>query len=204
MTYIYKLKINGKSYVGSTNHINNRMINHKNNCYNQNLYKYNYKLYKMIRENGGWNNVDIHIIQECNELIRFIIEDYYIEHFKCEMNSVNAIFNVEKRKKYYEKWAENNLEHLQEYRKNYKKQNEERINNYQSEYRKNHIEERKEYDKIRYTERKKIMLEKVKCICGCIVTNNYLKQHQKTKKHQQYLQNLSSSLVLSSSSSSAV
>ena len=55
-----------------------------------------------------------------------------------------------------------------------------------------------------YNNNKDKINKKMNCKCGGKYTKKNITIHQKTKKHQQYLQNLSSSLVLSSSSSSAV
>jgi len=59
-------------------------------------------------------------------------------------------------------------------------------------------EKNKEYIVARhkkYNERNKARLaaraaEKVTCACGCVVTRGYLAKHEKTKKHEQYLNNL--------------
>jgi len=114
MVYIYKLKISGKSYVGSTNNIHNRIIQHKSDCSNKKRIQHNYKLYKFIRENGGWKNVEVHILQECNKDVKQIIEDFYIKHYKCELNDKGAKIDLEKSKenkrRYYEKTKQQVLE----------------------------------------------------------------------------------------------
>jgi len=54
---IYKIEhIDNESlvYVGHTTCFNKRKTQHKINCYNDNQKPYNYKVYQMIRENGGW------------------------------------------------------------------------------------------------------------------------------------------------------
>jgi len=64
--YIYKIyckDINIKdSYIGSTNNFKRRYYTHKNNSTNIKTKKYNYKVYKFIRDNGGWNNFNIDIL----------------------------------------------------------------------------------------------------------------------------------------------
>lgn len=180
MTYIYKLKINGKSYVGSTNNMSERMRGHKSPCYNINSKSYNIKLYEFIRENGGWNNVDICILQKCNEDVRYIIEDFYIKHYKCELNNISAIYDVEKRKKYiqtYNKpYYKNNKEKILQNVKNYYENNKEKVLNYQKEY--------SEKNKERISERTK---QKYNCICGSSLRKSDKKRHERSKKHQKYL-----------------
>ena len=56
-TIIYKIEhidYENLVYVGFTTNWDRRKYSHKYNCNNHNTKDYNYKLYKMIRENGGW------------------------------------------------------------------------------------------------------------------------------------------------------
>ena len=56
-TIIYKIEhidYENLVYVGFTTNWDRRKYSHKSNCNNHNTKDYNYKLYKMIRENGGW------------------------------------------------------------------------------------------------------------------------------------------------------
>jgi len=43
-------------YIGSTINFKNRGYLHKSCCVNKNNKAYNYKVYKFIRDNGGWEN----------------------------------------------------------------------------------------------------------------------------------------------------
>jgi hypothetical protein len=56
-------------YIGSTSCFNKRKNDHKCNTNNANNKKYNYKIYKFIRDNGGWNNFDMIQIEAypCND-----------------------------------------------------------------------------------------------------------------------------------------
>ena len=44
------------TYVGHTINFTDRKGRHKTNCLNENSKSYNYLLYKIIREQGGWDN----------------------------------------------------------------------------------------------------------------------------------------------------
>ena len=59
-TVIYKIICNDNYikdvYVGHTVDLTRRRYEHKCSCINEKRKSYNYKLYKFIRENGGWNN----------------------------------------------------------------------------------------------------------------------------------------------------
>jgi len=41
-------------YIGNTTNFKQRKSAHKTCCNNENTNQYNYKVYKTIRENGGW------------------------------------------------------------------------------------------------------------------------------------------------------
>lgn len=80
-------------YVGSTVNYNRRLYNHKYNCNTQTRKHYNYRLYRMIRERGGWNNFKMEALEECeviNAKEALKIEQRYINELKPNMNSVNA------------------------------------------------------------------------------------------------------------------
>ncbi len=54
---IYKIEHNDDEslvYVGHTTNFDKRKTQHKSNCKNDNGKHYNFKVYQMIRENGGW------------------------------------------------------------------------------------------------------------------------------------------------------
>ena len=64
--YFYKLACNDceEVYVGKTCNIQNRLYAHKGRCNNINSRGYNSKVYKCIRENGGWEQWLMYIIHE--------------------------------------------------------------------------------------------------------------------------------------------
>ena len=59
-TIMYKFVCNDlhilDTYVGHTTDFTKRKASHKSRCENENDKKHNLKIYKIIRENGGWNN----------------------------------------------------------------------------------------------------------------------------------------------------
>tara|TARA_R110000772_G_scaffold29027_1_gene72856 strand:+ start:685 stop:1194 length:510 start_codon:yes stop_codon:yes gene_type:complete len=67
-TTIYKIFCNDLNvpeiYVGSTCSFINRKYGHKSNCHNEHFPGYNFKVYKFIRANGGWENWEMVIIDE--------------------------------------------------------------------------------------------------------------------------------------------
>jgi len=67
-TIIYKLVCKNikitELYVGYTTHFTQRKSKHKHSCNNPKNEKYNFKVYTFIRENGGWDNWDMIMIEE--------------------------------------------------------------------------------------------------------------------------------------------
>ena len=89
----YKIGIKGTKhcYIGSTIDINRRKSQHKNACSNPNHINHHLKLYVIIRENGGWDNVEHSLIEtkqyETKEQ-SLIQEQKYIVQHKATLNSV--------------------------------------------------------------------------------------------------------------------
>ena len=78
-----------EEYIGSTTNKNRRKSQHK--CYynKENDIKYNYPVYKFIRENGGFDNWDMIIIEEypCENKNQLEVrERYWIEERKPKLN----------------------------------------------------------------------------------------------------------------------
>jgi hypothetical protein len=65
----YKIKCTDNDckdiYVGSTTDFNRRKSQHKYSCNNCSDNSHNFKLYKTIRKNGGWNKFKMVIIEKC-------------------------------------------------------------------------------------------------------------------------------------------
>jgi len=64
--YIYKIYSKDKPdfYIGSTNDYSRRKSQHKKNCYNRVSKKYHFRLYRFIRENGGFDNFEFELLYE--------------------------------------------------------------------------------------------------------------------------------------------
>ena len=177
-------------YVGSTTNFTKRKQHHKNRCLNEKGKKYNLKVYKMIREYDGWENWSM--IKICdypckNRREAELEEDKYMTELKANMNMKRASRtqqqyredNREKIQKYYKEHRDNNKEKIQQYREDNREK--------KKEYRDNNKEKIQEYGKEYYETNKNTILEnnreKITCKCGCVVTTQNIKLHEKTKKH---------------------
>jgi hypothetical protein len=136
-TIFYKIVCNDinitECYVGHTTNFIKRKQYHKGSCNNENDKAFNYNIYKFIRENGGWENWDMVMIEKSkceNSLDAKKKEREYIEQLKASLNmnipsrtkkehyNDNKEFIIEKCKKYVEnnkvKVAENHKKYYDE------------------------------------------------------------------------------------------
>ena len=92
-TIIYKIFKDDLVYVGSTQDFKRRERGHKSACNNENGKKYNLKLYKTIRKNGGWDDFEVTIVENYpykNDIEVRMREEYFINKLKACMNSIKA------------------------------------------------------------------------------------------------------------------
>jgi len=98
-------------YIGSTTNFNKRKVKHKSNCNNKNSRKYNYKVYKFIRENGNFDNFYFEILQDEIEFNHRkeleIIERFHIEDIGFNL-TLNTIIPSRTKKEYMKKYIEDN------------------------------------------------------------------------------------------------
>jgi len=100
-TIIYKLCCKNPEikdiYVGHTTDFRRRKCQHKTNCNNQNSKRYNYNVYKFIRDNGNWDNWEMIMIEEYSCANRFLAEQrerHWLETLNANLNS-NIPTNIE-------------------------------------------------------------------------------------------------------------
>ena len=92
-THFYKIVCKDTSitdcYVGHTTDFTKRKNHHKANCYNQNSKNFSNYVYHFFRENGGWNNFDMVVIniQKCESSLEARkIEREHIEELQATLN----------------------------------------------------------------------------------------------------------------------
>jgi len=77
-------------YVGHTTSFKHRKAIHKQCCNNEKDLKHNLKVYKIIRENGGWENWQMVLVEEfaCeNKLQATARERFWYEQLNANLNS---------------------------------------------------------------------------------------------------------------------
>lgn len=155
-------------YIGSTCNMARRKNQHKNACNNPNNKNYYQYVYQFIRENGGFDNFDMIMIEEhhCeNKLQKEQRERYWIELLKPALNRAIPTRN---RNEYYH----DNKQVIIEKQKLYNEVNKEQI-----------LKQKKEY----YKQNKENLEKKNICECGGKFTNDHKRHHIKTKKHLTFI-----------------
>lgn len=159
--YFYKIVCKNPNiylvYIGHTNNFNKRKIKHRSLCNNPNGKYYNYNIYKIMRDNGGFDNFEMLEIEnrfcidnlECRQ-----IEQTHIINLNANMNTYNAFMTKEEKIQYYKEYRQNNAEKNKKYRldnfdkikennKQYQLKNSEKIKEYQKQYQKDYYEKKK-------------------------------------------------------------
>jgi hypothetical protein len=180
-TVIYKIEHNvDKSlvYVGSTTDFTIRKNRHKTNCGSKNKV-HKYKLYVMIRENGGWESFQMLEIKKfpCNDSREARAEEERCRvDLKATMNARKA-FWAETEQEYKKKWYQSNKEFFLEKQKEWYENNKEHV-----------LAKQKE----RYEKNKEKIQKKEKeyriatCLCSCnkIVTCANKARHLRSRNHK--------------------
>ena len=210
-------------YVGSTTNFTRRKSQHKQRCNNENSDKYYYKVYKTIREYGGFDNWDmVEVEKYCatdrNDLHtreRFWLEELGATLNMCIPTQSSAEYykknkdNIIKRSsEYYNKnkdsiyiksaeYRAKNKEKISKRNSEYRDKNKEKISKYKAEYHvKNKEKSNRKSAEYRAKNKDKISeqaKEKVQCECGSEVRKDNLTRHRKTKKHQKFIEENSES-----------
>ena len=187
-------------YVGSTTNFRTRKSVHKNNFNNEKDKAYNYKVYQFIRDNGGWLNWDMILIEKVNvndgnELHKE--ERKWIEQLNATLNCQLPTRtrkewcedNKDKLTEKSKEWCENNKDKIKEYREN----NKDKIKEYNKEYYDKN--KNKEYYKEYYDNNKNQLLEKMK---GYRENNKeYYKEYRENNKEytKEYYENNKNQLL---------
>ncbi len=154
-TIIYKIVCNDLNvkdcYIGHTINMTKRKCCHKSRCHNEKDKHYNLKIYQIIRQNGGWSNWSMILVEtfpckDKNEACKREREVY--EELDAKLNMLRPY---------------RTQEDLKEYDKKYYQINKKEINEYHEKYYQNNKEDLKEYDKKYYQINKKERNQKIQC-----------------------------------------
>ena len=171
---IYKIVCNDTNikniYIGSSTNFRKRKFHHKSNCYNENDKEhYDCYVYKFIRENGGWENWSMILVNyvPCKTKLELLkIEREYIETIDNDL-LLNRNIPSRSHKEYNRQYAK--TDKCKEYQKEYQKTDK--------------FKEYHEKNKQKINENRNQLIE---CDCGAISRKCKITVHMKSKKHQYY------------------
>ena len=154
-------------YYGHTTDKTKRKHSHKSVCHKPDAKGHNTYVYQFIRNNGGWDNWTMVVIEEypCENINQARArERYWIE-------TQQATLNKQIPTKTQQEWIEEHKEEIIEYKKQYYEEHREEL-----------LEQKKKYRE----EFREKLYEKFECECGGEYTKNGKSKHFKTKKHTNY------------------
>ena len=186
-TCFYKVVCNDLNvlpcYVGHTTDFRKRKTQHKTVCNNEKSPNHNLTVYRFIRDNGGWNNWSMVLIENkaCeNALEACKRERELIEELQSELNDV-----VPSRSK--KEWAEDHKETIKSYKHEYHQTNLETIHDKKKEYylanRERTLAKSKQYHAENKEKRNAFYNQVRTCECGLTFTVANKARHELTKKH---------------------
>ena len=173
---VYKIHKDDICYIGSTNDEKRREQGHKDAYNNENS---NLKVYKFIRENGGWDNWIFEVIQRfpCDNKKQLVEREYYYyDLLKPLLNSRRPRRTKEELK---EQKAINGVKHYKANKDEISKKNAERK------------DERAKYNSEHYEKNKEKINQNHVCECGGHYTTTGSKNiHLKLNKHIAFLKTI--------------
>ena len=205
--YIYKLCCNDPTitniYIGSTTCMKTRKNKHKSNCNNEKGKKYNIKVYQFIRNNGGWENWGMYMIEQYAANSKHDLERrerHYYDILKPALNCYIPTRTVQEyykdNKEHYKQYQQDNKEHIKQRAKQYREDHKEHIKQYREDHKehiKQYYQDNKEQIKQYYQDNKEQIKQyrNIKHMCGCgkIYSNRNKTKHFKTNQHIDYMNN---------------
>ena len=183
---------NRNVYVGSTIDFTKRKSSHKKRCLDEKSKEYNLKVYKVIRENEGWENWRMIEIEKypCNDKREAEArEQYWLEHFNAELNTHKAFTTKEQKKEYIKQYCLENAEEIKEKSKQYRLDNPQYIKQYHLDNAEEIKEKSKQYRLENAEAIKKYKKQKIECECNGKYRIDGKARHFKSLKHQKYIKN---------------
>ena len=178
-TNIYKIVCNNlsikESYVGHTTDMTKRKCSHKSSCNNEKDKFHHLKIYKIIRENGGWDNWNMVLVEKfpCKDKYEACKREREVfEELDAKLNMVIP-YRTQEELKEYKKQSD----------KQYNKEHKEEIAEKRKQYREEHKEELNQQSKKYYQERKEQKNEKIECeFCAKLLSKQNMRAHHKICK----------------------
>ncbi len=135
--FVYMIKCKDENisdcYVGSTINLCSRKKQHKSVCKTPENKSYNFKVYKFIRDNGGFDNFEFVVLKEVEVNDKIELKQHEAEQYellKPSLNCNNPLIQIDMKlyqKEYYkEKYTNYHKQRYQEKKDEYKERNNKR------------------------------------------------------------------------------
>tara|TARA_B110000285_G_scaffold2159_1_gene2289 strand:+ start:39 stop:617 length:579 start_codon:yes stop_codon:yes gene_type:complete len=165
-------------YVGSTANWKERQRNHRIITTNVNDALYTSKLYRTIREHGGWcefKMVEIGYVEQLTYNQAHQLEEEYRLCLSANMNTKRCFLTPQE---------------AIDAKKNYHIINKDAVKQNRLDNRDEILKQKKEY-RVRHNDKinSKARTE-IKCVCGSMTCLGHKARHEQTKKHKAYLQSI--------------
>jgi hypothetical protein len=170
-TIIYKIVCNDPSveecYVGHTTNFKSRKSVHKNNCNNEQKREYHYYVYNFIRNNKGWKNWNMVMIEEYIDCQNYLQartrEQYWITKLKASLNKIDSFTTIEEHKQKnlsrVNNWAKLNQEKVKENKQQWAEQNKEKVKQNHKNWRDLNRDKINEKARLQYQQKKLVQIE---------------------------------------------
>ena len=169
------------TYIGHTTDFCQRYKAHKSSCDNELSKSYNTKVYKLIRDNGGWDNWNMVIIEDypCDNVNDARErERYWIEFLS---SSLNMVIPNRSKKEYSQIYTIVNRERISACAKKYRENNLDKIKAYIETNKEKITEQKKNW----YETNKSAILEKAKDYYETHADEKIAYQKQYAEEHQE-------------------
>jgi len=185
-TIIYKIVCNDLNvndcYVGHTINMTKRKCSHKSACNNEKDRHHNLKIYKIIRENGGWDNWNMVLVEEfpCKDKFEACKKEREVyEELDAKLNTLIPYRTQEELKEYKKQndkqYREEHKQYHEQYHKKYREEHKDILNEKGRKYRQEHQTEIAEI-----AEKRK---EKIECkYCAKLLSKGSMYYHIKICK----------------------
>lgn len=172
-------------YIGSTTNFRLRKNSHKCRCHKETNSKHHLYVYRFIRENGGFINWDMVLLEKVNCKDRKELHKKEREWF----DKINPTLNCDKPARTHKEWHEDNKERMKQWEKEWREKNKEKIKQKKKEYyekNKEKIKEWREKNKEKLKQKSKEYREKNKEKGNCPHCNKEMYKINLTRHIKKY------------------
>ncbi len=155
-------------YVGSTTNFNRRLCQHRENVTNYKCRKSNYKVYKFIREHGGWSNWEMIAISEINCDDKNELK----QHERLYIDALNSTLNTQIPLRTRKEWEADNRDKINKNANNYYHENKQKCLESQKKWSSKNKDKISAIKKVYYQKNKDKILENKKIKYNALKSTN--------------------------------